>query len=510
MDLNNETLEKFAQAESVFNTIGTWDAIQFSQRGKGLSYENKALTDALLRKMYVQNRGELNWTNPPFIAPTELLSIITQFKTVERSQNLSQYCATVGEFVDRYLKDTGVCLRPDGIIFHSSGDKTHEISLGELKNLIAIAAEAYNTRAPAETYRIPHNIAQIQVEDWLRQEREARITELRSLLIYDPTLSQGADVYAHDLLQIYGVDPSQENIAAFKHIIWQIKRKLFNHYKIPYPLFLCLQGRQNVGKSDFFHRLCTGFEWIFSDQGTLRQMLSGKELKAMIRGKYLVDCQELCLPINMWEQAEVTEAVARIKSVLTSATVADRVMHGQAQEAVAQTATFVSSTNKHIYDTLPDPSGMRRYWEFQIKLPKGVLPDFEKANEIFDNIQGFYKAIDESEDKGFYHPSRPEYANMVEMQSNWVRQDSLARYVSSMKWVFCDQDDVGAYKMPMRKLMQGFNSALKMAEGSGQTGWKIDRIRRQLSATHIDVIFDDAAVAPEPTEYYWVKPKTVS
>jgi hypothetical protein len=486
--------------------------LKLNNRRNGLSCNGLAFNVTTIKKAYKLMRGEVHLMDEPYLEPSILYQKLLEIKLfdAEVAKKEARYHARSGlfdspmAFILYYFEYWNITISPNGIIYKHFANGLHECPLHTLESELALEMVEYNHNIPDDANLPP--LTKDQIKDalgvHLQAIRRARIVELRNRLQYRPTPETDINAFITELLNIYYIETHDANISAFKHLIWQIKRKLWDR-DIPYVLFYTLQGGQGTGKSEFFRRMCTGFEWIFSDQGSLQRMLDHKDLKSMCRGKYLVDNQELTLPASMWDAASVAEAINQFKSIITSTTVGGRVMHGPEDETVLQTAVFVSSTNKHVYDTLPDPSGMRRFWEFNIKAPKGTLPDFETANEMFNHIEWLYQAIDENDDQGHYHTRKPHYEAMQKIQEMYQREDTLLRYVHSQPWEFCSGDDTGAKKLTITTLRQSFNSYLNRVEGT-QKKWECARIRRMLANAQIDPVSENG----EPTDYYWTRGKS--
>jgi hypothetical protein len=133
-------------------------------------------------------------------------------------------------------------------------------------------------------------------------------------------------------------------------------------------------------------------------------------------------------------------------------------MHSAEDSAEKQTATFVSSTNIHIYDVIQDRD-MRRYFEFVLRPPVGYDPEFYRpANEILDHIEDLYAMVDENDDYGFFHPSKPEWLAIRAIQASYISQDAITQFLATKGWEFCGPDDDGVFKKEFRSMITSFNS----------------------------------------------------
>jgi hypothetical protein len=314
----------------------------------------------------------------------------------------------------------------------------------------------------------------------MTREKDTRKLNLRDYLRYNPRLNDPTDAISW-LLSVYYINPIPANIAVFKHMLWSIKRCIWDK-TIDRPLFYCFHSSQQaVGKTELIKRLTTGFEWVYSANGSLRSLLHENDTIAMLRDAVLIDFQELSLG-NLRDRTTgaIDESViAKLKAVITSPTIGGRIMYTSDNGTEAKRAVFSSSTNKHIWEVISDATGMRRYWEFELHVPSiaerratGKSEFYLDANVFFDSIAEIYQAIDESNDRGFVYPGCPEWESITNTQASYARSNPLLTYITQSGWVFKKSCTEISTKVTVRKIVDGFNAYLdkqRMSPWKGNT-----------------------------------------
>lgn len=119
---------------------------------------------------------------------------------------------------------------------------------------------------------------------------------------------------------------------------------------------LVLSGKQGIGKSTFFMKLCCNEEWYLENLKTIDK---GKDAAELIQGKILVEFNELLA---------VKSAIEGVKSFVTAKSDEYRGAYAKESEKRYRTCVFVGTTNDSQF--LVDKTGNRRF----LPLECGAVP----------------------------------------------------------------------------------------------------------------------------------------
>jgi hypothetical protein len=479
-----------------------------SKNGR-VTHNGRVVSETALPKLYIDaqmaHQGKI-----PVMSPITLFQLLTDLAEVNREleldamKNSGLFHMSPIEYVQASFAEKRVEISVDGIwsrIFEGKRtDYNQPTFLADLKaNLIP-----YNYSIP-EKSGYPHITSESiapALSVILADRSSKQIADLQKELQYQET-GINSRKFVEGLLKIYWIEPSDVNISMFLHLIWSIKRKLWLKEN-PNPVFISLFSRmQGVGKTSFLKKLCTGFEWIYSANGHLSKMLNSNDFKAMIRGRYLIDFQELAKDISRNNKSISEDAVmATFKGLITTGTVGGRDMYLPIDGVERQTATFVSSTNIHIWDIFRDPSGMRRYWEFEMKPPKKFDSEFYlEANVYFDNIKELYRSVNELDDIGYFHPSLCTWRSMRDVQESYAKDSAFTLFAKAQNWEFVPEGTEGAETIKTRTVLDKFNRYLN---DRGDTEWTAKFLQSMISY-NLGVHSFTEIVNGQPKEFYCIR-----
>jgi len=442
-------------------------------------------------RAYYGERGHEDVIPAPLVIST-LSEFIAQQAQAKREEAFTSGRAfrTHRDFVLAWKLRWGVEIEDDNTWTMIRAGIKHNISQRNFSAMLKEELASYNQRN--KEYSLDRDLIPTVVENWVLDTYQSRLESLCNRIRYDVTAGN-VDRVVERLLGIYFIEPSPANVAMFKHLLWSIKRSLFSR-EIPYRVFFSLQSSaQGIGKTYLLKHLAPAL-WTYAGCKMLDNLAEDKDVKAMIRRKYLLDFEEL---------AETDTNVARLKEIITTDIASGREMYSAEDAAEKQTAIFVSSTNVHIYDVIQD-SEMRRFFEFVCKPPQGFDPQFYlQANDILDNIEALYRMLDENNDYGYFHPSVPEWAEIRAIQASYVSRDAISQFLASKGWEFCESDDPKVIKKEDRNLITVFNAwRTSMADKP----WGGRYIKGLIATNHATA--PDVDVASKK-EYYYFRP-TVS
>lgn len=176
-------------------------------------------------------------------------------------------------------------------------------------------------------------------------------------------------------------EATELDIAVHKQVLRNILRNA-NDIPTDYELFLIYKGKQGGGKTQAIRKLAAPLEFLF-------KAVSFAQLEDKFAGQLFAE--SLLIFIDELDKAEKT-SIELIKNMVTSADFTAREMYSSTQTTYSSRATFIGATNKPIEEILNDPTGMRRFYQFNCD----DKMDWETINQI--DFFKIYRSINVKED----------------------------------------------------------------------------------------------------------------
>ncbi len=241
--------------------------------------------------------------------------------------------------------------------------------------------------------------------------------QIRNKIAFDPSTPDRFD----DLMDAMRITENREiQKNAIKHYLWQIKRKLWGHEPAYHFMLILFTNRQAFGKSWFLRQFHTPISEVYAN-------ITGDRIRdqfgADLFESYFVACFDELAQLGKTDINLLKEFVTRKNSV-------QRIMYSQVTKVNNQNATLCGTTNRPINQIIYDPSGMRRWWQIDLNSKDHDTMDFEKMNHwASQEFLDFWKAIDESEENGFYGRGLPLYEEMVIHQDSYKAVSPIQQFV---------------------------------------------------------------------------------
>ena len=227
-----------------------------------------------------------------------------------------------------------------------------------------------------------------------KSELNAALTEyfrklnLKNLEYYNKKLkydNSSTDEELKAFLTACSNEAREEDVAALKQTIWQVKRKM-NNLPVKDHLLVNLQGRSGAGKSVAINKLfsCIPRNLIMEMNGT---MFNDERCYPSFSEYYVGLLDEL---------DKVGKArVEALKNIISADYKQARPMRTNETRQYKQNLTFVSTSNYSIFKVVKDSTSSRRYWDIKTadKLNWGSI------NKI-DYLK-IWKSVDENNDDGY-------------------------------------------------------------------------------------------------------------
>lgn len=204
-------------------------------------------------------------------------------------------------------------------------------------------------------------------------------------------------------------------LAAIKHSLWQIKRKL-NKQKVVYHLSPAFVGKQGGGKTEAVKRIIEPLSFLTLEWGVNDAVDS--------RNTQTLADNYICLFDEMAGLQRVE--IEGLKRVITAEYLNYRPLRTNDQIRVPQNCTFIGISNKSLSENIYDSTGMRRFVEFR------CLDDLDWAKINSVNPYEIWQSIDESLDRGYIEGYQSE---LKAHQESLIVQDELQHFVQDMELV---------------------------------------------------------------------------
>lgn len=219
----------------------------------------------------------------------------------------------------------------------------------------------------------------------LDKKKDKMIQDALLKLKYDPDLDFSFKVFTETLFEYYKIPNNRLNRRMFKHMLHHIKRAAFYKFvdqKFWYLFFSRIQG---IGKSRFVEHLADPFVGGYAT-AELSQLMDPNDKKALFTsGAIAVDFKEL----GLGKGTKDADMSSILKKVQDETVLNSRQMY---QESAADTLCFavlLSSTNLRIEEVIPDNTGYRRFFTFDMGLTEEDRRRYN-ATKKWDEIDKFW------------------------------------------------------------------------------------------------------------------------
>ena len=259
------------------------------------------------------------------------------------------------------------------------------------------------------------------------------------------------------------------------HWIWLVKRRL-NKLPTVYEIALVFLGRQGVGKS-FSVRRMTEVVSDLSTPASVSNLVDERETRRW-ENYYIAFLDEI--------SKESKDSLSKLKDWVTRTESEFRPLYSNSSEGCDKNAQAIGTSNFPLASILKDPSGMRRFWE---------IPSDQEKSKIFTGMETIdweliYKAIDESNNLGYYGPDSlggKFFEEITEIQNAARDKSPVEEYMYTENYVDIHgivRDDIDKKYFSITQLREDFNIWTEM-NGWGQYTPKAFRL--ELLNMHLEL-----------------------
>lgn len=315
------------------------------------------------------------------------------------------------------------------LIYHDEiKDKDHFDIIGadQLENIITVCEDAkeINTGTKSQARAIIEYTKYYFAEKAREDKRE-----LMHSVIHDSSDESFFDVYCEKLYRAYNcVEDYDVFYTIMKHNYWQIKRRLFS-YPVINDIFLTLRGPQGIGKGYLVDAL---FGSVFG-----RRYIPAWSIESIVDERNTPALGNM-LVVNIDEVdtgklgTMSGKSMSEIKARITANEYTYRPLYSNSTKTIPRSATFISTSNYHVYEIMNDETGMRRFFEFNSRNREQERFDYTLVAELREDSIRAFKSIDEENPKGYWDVSSEVGAKISAIQATYVKMNSAEEFLCEM------------------------------------------------------------------------------
>lgn len=290
------------------------------------------------------------------------------------------------------------------------------IALGDLENLLVCEAHIYNEESQRGKKWLRKPLSISAIKDFIKKEIQDRAgrhwMERREILEYRPEFIQHPDTYISAICRAFLFEGDMElNVAVIKQWLWQTKR-FFLSRVVTDPLMLNLYADQGGGgKSQIAKTLCQPLE-EYTATADLSAILDTRE-HGLFTDRFVVLFDELSL--GKIEHGQIGPLMAGLRKLITEDKITQRNMRENSHSKKRRTFSPISTSNLPLTQTLPDDSGMRRFYEIEMKATYNA----DRINTLKAmDIESIWRGIDENLERGYIYPGSDMHKKLMDHQKN--------------------------------------------------------------------------------------------
>ena len=263
-----------------------------------------------------------------------------------------------------------------------------------------------------------------------------------------------------------------------KHFMWMVKRRITNKETVN-QIMLNFFGAGGVGKT-YFIKLFTEPFSIFRVMNAKIETVQDERRIKELSDNFIHFIDELSGEKKVYQDQElgVFKQVITADSPLTYRQLGSHVTH-----TVYSRTSLIACSNFHIFDTIMDSSGMRRFFEFNIRIKTNGY-NVDEMNKLKSLCLNAWKGINEDLDDGYWIVNSEIGKEIRTVQDSYVRKESFELWLES---VDITEDDKGTPGNDVYSLYQNFceEESLDHKKKSIQTFYsRLDSLGYKRTMTH--------------------------
>ena len=223
--------------------------------------------------------------------------------------------------------------------------------------------------------------------------RKNEVLKLRSKMFdYVPDKNNNM---ARFIKALTGVEQTHEEypfmLFCFEHFIRQVKLKICG-LPVYQELMLIIVGAQNQGKTTAIRKFLSPLDYFYIER-SLQDISNLEKNCLMFENNFVILCEEM--------QKAGMSVIEVFKYIITAIEISARRYHSQYHFQVKNNCTLIGTSNKPTSEGIYDPTGMRRFIDIEIKIPKCNFDELENIDYV-SLWKGVKHILSKEEKEEFY------------------------------------------------------------------------------------------------------------
>lgn len=211
-----------------------------------------------------------------------------------------------------------------------------------------------------------------------------------------------------------------------KHFMWMVKRRINNKETVN-QVMLNYYGQGGTGKSYFMKLFTDPFKMFRVMNAKIESVQDERRIKEL-SDNFIHFIDELSGEKKIYQDQEL----GIFKQVITSDTpLSYRQLGSHTTHTVFSRTSLIACSNFHIYDTIMDSSGMRRFFEFNIRIPSNGYSQ-EDMNTLKDLCKNAWTGVNENLDSGYFDVNSEIGLEIKKIQDSYIRKESFELWLESV------------------------------------------------------------------------------
>lgn len=280
--------------------------------------------------------------------------------------------------VDRYFKALNVSFKGPAEILTNSPNITN---LNDLE--VDFRIYAYDHKLVVKEFPLAY--WKDLFNHKIKQERSVAFRKLAAELAYKPDNEEAGIAALESFMFHLTGQKDPIDVVVMQQFLWLIKRKL-NELPTTYHIMPILFGGQGTGKSTAISLLT---------KPIVTYTIKGKSVDFVTDERQFKTLSEYFLVV-FDEMAKANKVdINHLKNIITNDSLTWRQLHTNNSASMTQNCSFIGSSNKSVSDIIIDDTGMRRFYQINVK----QNANFTELNKI--DVKLIWESINENQDKAY-------------------------------------------------------------------------------------------------------------
>jgi hypothetical protein len=334
---------------------------------------------------------------------------------------------TIEEFIFSAMKVRNISY---GELFNNFDYNGVDCRLSQVESYILAELDIYNRETSKfELSRDRYGTDEIKraIQNLRFDKKVESIHNLRRSMTHNESCSEYTDSVISWIMEAYQVKGNLSfNVAMLKHWMWQVKRYIHD-LTVKSPMFINIYGEaQETGKTQLVKQISRILE-DYRIEMSLGDTVDDRKSRAWTEN-FIVIIDEL--RIGDMNVKELQAFNASLKHLLTSDDIHYRELNTHDFNKEKRKFSPIGSSNKPISKILHDPTGMRRFYEFEVTADSDKMAAYHRVEALIGfDIKSVWDGIDESLEDGYVTRDSDYGIMLSEIQDSYQPKTVLDYYL---------------------------------------------------------------------------------